>query len=236
MSLLNTLLEFDKDLLLYLNSFHSPLWDNFFWIFTSTTIWIPFYAAVTYVIFRNHGIRGFVALVAIGVLILLCDQISTNIFKDGFERFRPSHNPEIKNIIHLINGKRGGNYGFVSSHATNSFGLAMFTALIFRRGWYTFFIFAWAALNSYSRIYMGLHFPGDITGGLLLGLLLGKVVYEIYLRVLPRFMVISHHNKRTYISGLANSFNKQSPNILVFTLIIMFATIFLSAQLTLKLM
>ncbi len=123
---METLIQLDQELLLHLNSFTSPLFDNFFWVVTSKSIWFPMYAFILYVIFRNQGVKGIITVFALALMVLLCDQISTNIFKEGFERFRPSHEPSIQGLVDLINGKRGGKYGFVSSHATNSFGLASF--------------------------------------------------------------------------------------------------------------
>ncbi len=234
MGLIESLIEVDKELLLFLNSFFNSFWDNFFWMFTSKEIWIPLYLTIAYVLFKNHGLKGLVSLLFIGLLITLCDQISTNIFKEGFERLRPSHDPELKNLVHLINGKRGGSFGFVSSHSTNSFGLAMFTALLFRNKTYTLGIFIWAAINAYSRIYMGVHYPGDIIGGLLLGLVLGRLVYELYLRVIPRFIVISYHNKRLLKAGLGESFGKDS-RLIFFTIIIMSLTLLMAAKVMLKL-
>lgn len=233
--MIQTLIELDKDLLMFLNSFFTPYWDNFFWMFTSKEVWVPLYLTIAYVIFKNHGIKGIVTLLFFGLLITLCDQISTNVFKEGFERLRPSHDEDLKNLVHLINGKRGGLYGFVSSHAANSFGLAMFTSLLFRNRTFTIIIFLWAATNAYSRIYMGVHFPGDIIGGLLLGLILGLLVYELYLRVITRFIVISHHNKRLLKSGLAESFGKDS-RLIYFAIIIMSATLLLAAKVMLKLL
>lgn len=177
---METLLQSDRELLLYFNSFFSPLWDNFFWVFTSVPVWIPFYMAIAFVFIKRLGSQGIWTILALGMVILLCDQISSSIFKDYFERLRPSQEPSLEGIIRLVNGKKGGKFGFVSSHAANSFGLAMFTALIFRKWYYSFIVFAWAMLNSYSRIYMGLHYPGDILGGLTLGILVGIIVYWMY--------------------------------------------------------
>ncbi len=233
MGILQSLIELDKDLLLFLNSFHNSFWDNFFWMFTSKEVWVPFYLTIAYVLFKNHGLKGFVTMIMVGLLITLCDQISTEVFKHGLERFRPSHDEDLKYLVHLINGKRGGLYGFVSSHSTNSFGLALFTSLIFRNRAYTIIVFLWAATNAYSRIYMGVHFPGDIIGGMLLGLLLGRLVYGLYLRVLPRFIVISHHNRRLLKTGIAESFGKDA-RVIYFSIIIMTATLLMAAKVMLK--
>lgn len=232
--MLESLIQLDKELLLFLNSFFNPFWDNFFWMFTSKETWIPLYLTIAYVIFKNHGLKGFITLIFIGILITLCDQISTNVFKEGFERLRPSHDGELKNLVHLINGKRGGSFGFVSSHSTNAFGLALFTSLLFRNQLYTLGIFLWAATNAYSRIYMGVHYPGDIVGGMILGLILGRLMYELYLRIIPRFIVISHHNKRLLKAGLGETFGKDA-RLIYFTILIMSLTLAVTSKVILKL-
>ncbi|WP_234408507.1 hypothetical protein [Marinilabilia salmonicolor] len=93
---METLIQLDQELLLYFNSFTSPLFDNIFWLITSKSIWVPMYVMILYAIFKNQGIKGFMTVVFLGLMVLLCDQISTNIFKEGFERFRPSHEPAWK--------------------------------------------------------------------------------------------------------------------------------------------
>ncbi|PWE00784.1 phosphatase PAP2 family protein [Marinilabilia rubra] len=225
---METLLQFDQDLLLSLNSLTSPLFDNFFWVVTSKSIWVPLYAVILYVIFKNQGLKGFFTIIALAVMVALCDQISTNIFKEGFERLRPSRNPALEGVVDLINGKRGGKYGFVSSHATNSFGLAVFSLLLFRYRWYSAFILIWALLNSYSRIYMGVHYPGDILGGLILGSLIGWFVYWLYKRVSSRFMPIQED-----ILPLSREreFSFSSVSQIIFTGILIIVVIFLSAKL-----
>ena len=123
--------------------------------------------------------------IAVGLFVTLADQISTSIFKDGFKRLRPSHTEEIRELIHLYTKKNGevyygGLYGFVSSHAANSFALASFLSKLFKVRWFGYCIYGWAFIVSYSRIYLGVHYPGDILGGALLGILIGLAVYRIY--------------------------------------------------------
>jgi undecaprenyl-diphosphatase len=189
MSLLQSLIEIDKDLLLTINSNHTPLLDNFYFLVTQITIWIPLYLTMIYIIIKSQKRGSWVTLLFIAILIVLCDQISTNILKDSIQRFRPSNDPALKDIVHIFANNRGGLYGFVSSHAANTFGLAMFTSLLFKNKFYTAAIFLWATLNSYSRIYLGLHFPGDILGGMLLGISLSLIVYFFYLKVYPYFVI-----------------------------------------------
>ncbi|MGQ1891133.1 phosphatase PAP2 family protein [Thermophagus sp. OGC60D27] len=230
---METIIQFDQELLLYLNSFTSPLFDNFFWVITSKIIWVPMYLTLLYVIFKDQGKKGIITLLALTLLIVLCDQISTNIFKEGFERLRPSREPALSGLVDLLNGKRGGKYGFVSSHATNSFGLAVFSLLLFRNRWYSIFILFWATLNSYSRIYMALHYPGDIMGGLILGSLLGWFVFWLYTKVSKRF-TIEKENGYSKSNGTDNRSSKTTP--IIFTGILTIILVFISARLILDLM
>lgn len=116
------------------------------------------------------------------------DRISVMAFKDVFQRFRPCHNPDIASLVHLVDGC-GGKFGFVSSHAANSFALALFTGLLLRKH-YKYILpimLFWAALVSYSRIYVGVHYPGDILGGAILGTVIGIFVYWLMKIVNKRF-------------------------------------------------
>ena len=117
--------------------------------------------------------------VFIGLLFLIGDQSSVKLFKDVFERLRPCHNPEITDLVHTLYGKCGGQYGFVSSHATNSFALAIFSGFLLKSK-YKYILplmLLWAALVSYSRIYVGVHYPADILGGMILGSIVGILVF-----------------------------------------------------------
>ena len=182
MDLIQTFIEWDKKLLIFLNSFTSNFWDHVFWLISSKTIWVPIYAAIAFVIIKKQWKTGIITLLFIGVVILLCDQISTEIFKHGIKRLRPTHDPVIGNLVDIVGNYRGGKYGFVSSHAANVFGLAIFTSLLFKMRYYNYLIFTWAILVSYSRIYLGVHYPYDIIGGALVGLLIGWIMFKLYTR------------------------------------------------------
>jgi len=162
--------------------------------------------------------------------VLLCDQISSSVFKEGFERLRPSHEPALEGIVDLVNGKKGGKFSFVSGHATNSFGLAVFSLLLFRFRWYTFFILFWAGLNSYSRIYMGLHYPGDILGGLILGAFIGWFVYWLYKKVTSRVLSLQDDILPTMDQ---REFALPPLRLVIFTGVLIIAVIFLSAKIML---
>ena len=182
--MLEKLLQIDKDLLLYLNGINSPFWDNFFWIYTDVFIWIPFYILIAAAIIYRQHTKGLLTLLCLALVIVLCDQISCTIIKETVERLRPSHEPDLEGIVRLLHNKKSGQFSFVSAHAANTFGLAMFTTLIFKKWSYGIFIFIWAAFNSYTRIYMGLHYPGDILGGIILGILISFLVYLLYKKLI----------------------------------------------------
>lgn len=172
--------ELDRNLFLFLNSLNSPSFDIIMSTISARLPWVPLYLFMLWMFFRDRGRLAIViALFAIAA-ITISDQVSVHAFKDVFERLRPCREPDLKDLVHTINGKCGGLYGFVSSHATNVFNLAVFTSLLLRRRWYTISILVWASVVSYSRIYVGVHYPGDILGGAILGALIGYLIWYAY--------------------------------------------------------
>jgi len=180
MSLIESLVEFDKQLLLVLNSLHTPFFDEVMWIFSAKFTWIPLYLTVLFFIFKRYRWQGAVLLVLLILTITAADQISVRLFKNVFERLRPCHEPDIMNMVHSVHNYCGGQFGFVSSHAANTAAFAVFTMLVFKQKMYTIGIIIWAIVVSYSRIYLGVHYPGDILGGFLLGIFCGWLFFRIF--------------------------------------------------------
>ncbi len=175
------LIEADQQLLLNLNGSDSLFWDGFMWIATSTVVWIPVALMLLYVIFKNNKApEALFIVLMLAAVITLADQFASGFCKPFFARFRPTQDPELMYMIDIVNGYRGGRYGFISSHAANTVAVAMFVSLLVRRTSLTLMLFSWAALNAFTRIYLGVHYPGDILFGTLDGLLVGGLVYLLY--------------------------------------------------------
>ena len=150
--------------------------------FSNKITWIPLYIYFFFLAYKKVGNRVWLVAVAIALLILLSDQLSVHAFKNVFLRYRPCHNLLILSKVHLLNGYCGGTYSFVSSHAANTFSLAMFLSLLFKNKIknFTIFIFIWASLVSYSRIYSGVHYPSDVAVGAIIGMGIAVVIFKIY--------------------------------------------------------
>lgn len=179
--MLEQLDAWDKQALVFLNQFHADALDPVVFYMTRTDFWIPLYAVLLYLIFKNYGKRGWFVVAGIAVSILLTDQITSGFMKPYFERLRPSQNPELEGILHLVNGYRGGLYGFASSHAANTTGIALFIFLLFRSKYrFIGLMFVWAGIMCYTRIYLGVHYPGDILVGIVVGLVSGFAAFKFY--------------------------------------------------------
>lgn len=177
---MDTLQQFDASIFSAINGVHAAYFDSFMWLVTKIATWIPMILMLVYLLFLKKGWRQAVTVIlAVGLVILIADQVSASIIKPLVERARPSHNPDLDATIHIVNGYRGGAYGFVSSHAANCFGIALLLAMIFKYRAFTWTMVVWATLMCYSRIYLGVHYPGDIVCGAILGFAAAWSVYKL---------------------------------------------------------
>lgn len=208
--MLEALQQLDQQLLLYLNAIHSPFWDSFMGLFTAKLTWVPMYAAILYVVCRNFPPRiVLLTVLAIILTIIYADQICATLIRPWAERMRPSNpNNPISEYVHLLNGRRGGRFGFPSCHAANSFGLAFFLVLLFRQKTLNFFILSWATINSYSRIYAGVHYPGDLLAGMLVGLSGALLLYFLYRQILHSHRLPFFSDQQKYCAPITNSLRK----------------------------
>ena len=178
--MLEFLLKLDTDLFLSLNSINSTFWDTVMWYISATKTWFPLYLIVLFFVFKQQKRKGFISFFFMVLIVVIADQSSVQLFKNTFQRLRPCHNEEIINLVHLVNNKCGGSYGFVSSHAANTFAFATFTSLLFYKKHISYLLIFWAVIVSYSRIYLGVHYPLDIIGGATLGFIIGFSIFKIY--------------------------------------------------------
>jgi undecaprenyl-diphosphatase len=179
----------DQALFLKLNGLHHPWLDQLMYYMSEELFWVPVYLLFLWLIAKTYNWKIMLwSLLGVAVVVTLGDRISVELFKNVFERYRPSRNLEIGPMAHIVNDYRGGLYGFVSSHATNYFGIATFVALLLMQkyGWQTMWILLWAGLIAYTRIYLGVHYPADIAVGGLLGVGIGFVVYKLFVFAILR--------------------------------------------------
>ena len=169
----------DQQLFLLINSHNSPLWDKVMYALSGRLIWVPLYLAILVVLGIKFRRKFLVIILIIALAITLSDQVSV-LIKVTVQRLRPCHEPLLEGLVHLVRNKCGGTYGFVSSHASNSFTVAFITLLLIRRRWVTISMILWAASIGYSRIYLGVHYPGDVLAGSLLGIIIGWSVILLY--------------------------------------------------------
>ena len=180
------LIQFDKQLLLWFNGSESLFLDSLITTLTNAKTWIPLYLSLFYVVVKsNQTVRDvFLILAAAGLCVLLAGTIDDTIVKPTVARWRPGHDPQIGMLVDTVNGYRGGNYGFFSAHASNTFSIAVFFSLLMRQRLFTIFMVCWSLINCYTRLYLGVHYPGDILVGLSWGAIVGTSVYYLYRRVL----------------------------------------------------
>lgn len=179
--------QLDQQLLLYLNSAHSPFWDTTMFFLSRIPVWIPLYLAILVYLGYRYKHRFYIILLFIIIAVTLSDQLSV-LVKNSVGRFRPCHEPSLQGLVHIVNGACGGRYSFVSSHAANCFNVALFSLLLIKKKWYSVFIIIWASAVSYSRIYLGVHYPGDVICGAAMGLLIGWSVYGSYIIIERKYL------------------------------------------------
>jgi len=179
----------DQQLFLFLNSINSPFWDQVMHAISGKIIWVPLYLTILIVLGVKYKRKFLIILLFIILAATLSDQASV-LIKNLVQRFRPCHEPSLEGLVHIVKGECGGIYSFVSSHATNSFDVAMLSLMFIKKRWFSISIVLWAAIVGYSRIYLGVHYPGDVLCGSILGALIGWSVYKLY--EITDFKILQH--------------------------------------------
>ena len=201
-------LRWERSLFFHLNGSESTFLNDFFYLCSYKWTWILFYLCFLFIFMYKKNWKEIVCiLLAVALLVFLCDQTASGFFKPILHRFRPTHHPDFQAQVKTVFGYRGGLYGFMSSHASNAFGFAVFTALVFRNRWFTVMIFLFALLNIYSRVYLGVHFISDVVAGALVGSLIGYLIYRLYQFVRYKWL-------KTGKTGTAPLFSRWESNFL----------------------
>lgn len=194
---LESLLPIERYLFFALNGSDSLLLDNIMWTLSGRFVWIPLFLFILFILFYKTPRKGAIIATILFILVfVLSDQISSSLFKPLFERFRPTHHPDFKDLVDVLNNYRGGRFGFISSHATNAFGLAVYLSLIFKNKLVIISSLFWATLNSYTRIYLGVHFISDVLAGALVGSVIALILYSVYI-LLYKYMVHANNTIQT---------------------------------------
>jgi undecaprenyl-diphosphatase len=179
--LLETIQNIDQELFLFFNGIHNSFFDFVMYWVSNKFIWIPMYAWFIYLIIKKYKWQTILILILVALMITISDQV-TVFFKNYFERPRPCHDEYIGHLVHTVKNACGGPYGFMSGHAASSFSLAVFLIPLIgtRLRYFKLFLIFWATTVAYSRVYLGVHYPGDIFCGALLGILLGYIFSRLF--------------------------------------------------------
>lgn len=179
-SFYNQLIQLDRKFFMLINQLHHPWIDRVVYWITHEAFWIPLYVFLLYCITRHLRAKSWIALLAIVVLVIICDQFASGLIKPVVQRLRPCFYPDLQALVHVA-GRHHGLYGFISSHAANTFGLATFLCLLLRKRYpYMWLLFIWALGVSYARVYGGVHYPADMIVGAISGIGWGWVIFRLY--------------------------------------------------------
>lgn len=221
-----SIVDIDKQWLLALNGSDSLFLDSVVKTLTTATTWIPLYVALLYIVIKNSdNVRKVILIIVCALLcVFLAGSIDDMLVKPLVARWRPARDPQIGIFIDIVNGYRGGRFGFFSAHASNTFSLAIFFSLLFRSRLVTITMIIWSLINCWTRLYLGVHYPGDILVGLLWGGLIGTAVWYLHSRLLPQPMAPANYVSSQFTK---TGFQQEHANVLVVvvTLTVIYALI-----------
>lgn len=219
----SSVISLDKQWLLAVNGSDSLYLDRVVKVLTTAITWIPLYISLFYVVLHNNETARKVIyiLASAGLCVLLAGTVDDVIVKPTVARWRPTHDPEIGMLVDIVNGYRGGRFGFFSAHASNTFSIAIFLCWLIRSRLLSIALILWSFTNCWTRLYLGVHYPGDILVGLTWGFLVGSFVYFLYYRATRSLSTANHHfiSSKYTSTGYLRSDCDIPVSILVFTLL-----------------
>ena len=203
--MLDYLNDIDTDALLAVNGLHDMFQDALWWMVSAKWSSLLLVLGLVWILLHQNRRHALLVLLMLVLAFALADQISSGLIKHLVERLRPTHDPSLGDAVHVVNGYRGGMYGFVSSHAATAFAAATFLSLVLRRRAVMISLFTWALLQCYSRVYLGVHYPGDILGGLIVGIIVGWLVWRLMCWIQHRWHIPKGHYTRQDATVMASS-------------------------------
>lgn len=206
------MVELDQSLLLLLNGSFSLFLDGMAKSLTTATTWIPLYLCLFYVVLKNNdrASRILFILLCAGLCVLLSGTLNDLFVKPAVMRARPTHDAQIGYMVDVVNGYRGGPYGFFSSHAANTMSIAVFFCWLVRSKLLSVTLVVWSLINGWTRMYLGVHFPGDVFVGTLVGVGVGTLVWWLYkfmaqVNVARRIFASSQYTRTGYLRSDADA-------------------------------
>lgn len=192
--------DIDSTALLTVNGWNSAFQDAFWWMISAKWASVLLMLTLLWLLMHQNRRHALLTIVMLVLAFTVADQLSSGLIKHLVERPRPTHDPSLESLVHVVNGYRGGMYGFVSSHAANSFAAATLIALIIRYRVVLVSLFSWSLLQCYSRVYLGVHYPGDILGGICVGIITGVLVWQLMRWIERRWSLpVGHYTRNDAI-------------------------------------
>lgn len=225
MMIIDKLEAFDREITLFFNGSHSLLVDNVIYIATSTWAWVLIGALMLWVVYKDTGTKNLLSVIVfLALCITVSDQFCSSLVKPLFHRLRPANDSLYMYMVDVVNNYRGGRYSFFSAHASNTFTVAVFFGRLFKFKPLKWLLVSWALLNCYTRIYLGVHYFGDILIGIGFGLLWGNLMYWIYYKKFSPALYSSSTSLRT-----RSGYRKSSVQMLCDGILLNYCLIFIVA-------
>ena len=217
--MIDYLMDIDAEALLAVNGMYSSFQDALWWMVSAKWSSALLVLSLLWILIHKNRRHALLVLAMIALAVLLADQVSSGLIKHLVERLRPTHDPSLENAVHIVNGYRGGMYGFVSSHAANFFAIATLVSFIMRHRLVVIALYGWGLAQCYSRMYLGVHYPGDILGGIIVGVLAGWLVWRLMCWIQYRWRLPEGHYTRSDAVVMASALAVTAVGLLVAALV-----------------